>query len=156
MFKLSTAAVALLLSLSLCRADTFTFQVRSLHKFTAQVEFYSQDRNAAWPGGNRAYLLDDDDVHTLRLNCRAREKICFGAWDKGQAKPQWGTGLNQAQPCTNCCWFCEQGRQTPIITLHTRRGANNAVVPFFTTNTPAPPKPVRPPVDMSVRLDDSQ
>ncbi len=151
MLKYIAFSIGLLIAWLPCNADDFSFRVRSLHKFTAQVDFVSQDRNAAWPGNDRAYPLDDDNVHTLTLRCRANEKICFGAWDKAQAKPEWGVGNGHQLQCKNCCWFCEHNKQTPIITLHTRR-TSSGVVPFFTIDTPAPPKPPKP----AVILDDSQ
>jgi len=36
-------------------AGEMTWQVKSLYRHQVQIEFYSQDRKRAWPGGNRAY-----------------------------------------------------------------------------------------------------
>ena len=120
--------VGLLCALSLhARSDDFTFRVKSLYKFSAQVEFRSQDRNAAWPGGNKAFDLADDAIHEHALNCRKGENICFGAWDKGSGRPQWGRGQDGKRACSNCCWACENGRRTPVITLRTRRIKNHTI-----------------------------
>jgi hypothetical protein len=60
--------------------STVSWSFRNNHPNSVQLEFYSQDRNAAWPGGGRAYVLRDYDIHTFNLNCWFGEKICYGAW----------------------------------------------------------------------------
>lgn len=60
-----------------------TFRMKSNHPNKVQVEFYSQNRNHAWPGGSKAYNLSDYEVHIFKLTCRSGEKICYGAWLSG-------------------------------------------------------------------------
>lgn len=92
------------------KAESFTFQVRSYHPNIVQLEFYSQNSNRAWPGGSRAYELKDYKVHEYRLNCRRGEKICFGAWVKGNSNTYWGVGAHNRNRCSNCCYTCNGGR----------------------------------------------
>ena len=87
-------------------AETETWQIQSTYPYAVQLEFYSKDRNAAWPGGGKAYLLEDSKVHTFSLDCRAGERICYGAWDKGTGRPHWGVGKNESDGCAGCCWTC--------------------------------------------------
>lgn len=117
--------------------DDFTFRIKSLYKFSAQVEYRSQARNAAWPGDNAAWDLADDAIHEHKLNCRSGEKICFGAWDKGSGQPQWGRGRDGNRDCGNCCWICENGRRTPVITLRTRR-IKKRTIPFVSLESSEP------------------
>lgn len=104
----------------------FTFRVKSLHKYTAQIEFYSQNRKRAWPGGTKAYLLKDSAVHEYKLNCNPiegddggrGETICYGAWDKASgSSPYWGKGRDGKESCADCCYRCVDGHKTPILTL---------------------------------------
>lgn len=95
--------------------STLTFNMKSNHRHKVQVEFYSQNRSHAWPGGNRAYNLDDYDTHTFRLNCRSGERICYGAWVSGNQSKYWGVGLNNRQRCTSCCAQCNGGTVSYVL-----------------------------------------
>jgi len=88
-------------------AEQLTFEVQSMYRHKVQIEFYSQDRKHAWPGGNRAYNLDDYSVHTYTLNCIGGEKICYGAWVVGNSSRHWGVGMNDKQSCKGCCYTCD-------------------------------------------------
>jgi hypothetical protein len=82
-------------------------EVTSLDRYAVELSFYSSDRSYAWPGGNQIYLLADSDAHTYRLNCRyPREKICYGAWRRGNARVYWGVGYGGQQGCSSCCMTC--------------------------------------------------
>ena len=96
-------------------AGEMTWQVRSTHPNKVQIEFYSQQRKHAWPGGNRAYNLNDDEVHSFSLNCNSGEKICYGAWVNGNSKTYWGVGMNDRHGCDNCCYSCDG--DTAVIRL---------------------------------------
>ena len=88
--------------------ETLTWTFTSNHPNQVQLSFYSQDRNAAWPGGDMAYDLVDWEPHTFTLTCRTGEKICYGAWVKG-ASDYWGSGFGDEQACDNCCRTCVTG-----------------------------------------------
>jgi hypothetical protein len=73
--------VALFLPIaSLASAEGITFSITNKSDYDIQIEFYSQDRNHAWPGGNQAYNLGSGDDNEYKLACRSGEKICYGAW----------------------------------------------------------------------------
>lgn len=88
-----------------------TFIIHNRDRYTLGLEFYSQDRKAAWPGNNRQYNLKSDD--TYNLNCRAGEKICFGAWRDYQTT-YWGVGRNDKNGCERCCIRCGQSMETTL------------------------------------------
>jgi hypothetical protein len=90
------------------QATTLVVDVKSLDKFAVELSFFSDTyRNRAWPGGSQIYLLDDSRVHTYRLNCRKGEKICFGAWRRGNPDSWWwGSGYAGRQHCNDCCTMC--------------------------------------------------
>jgi hypothetical protein len=88
-------------------AEQMTWEVKSLYRYKVQIEFYSQDRNRAWPGGDRAYNLNDYDTHSFTLNCNSGEKICYGAWDANASSTYWGVGKNDRQGCQGCCYTCD-------------------------------------------------
>jgi hypothetical protein len=100
---------ALALAPSTARAETETWSITSSYPYQVQLEFYSKDRDAAWPGASRAYLLDDSKEHKFSLNCQPGERICYGAWDvttRGSGKKYWGVGKNEHHGCSDCCWTC--------------------------------------------------
>lgn len=98
-------------------SGNLVFRIKSNYAYRVQIEFYAQGRNAAWPGSNKAYNLDDSKVHEYSLNCHSGEKICYGAWVTGNQSKYWGAGLGGRRACSKCCFVCDGG-QTPIITLN--------------------------------------
>jgi len=100
-------------------AENLTFQVRSYHKNQVDIAFYSQDRNAAWPGGSKVWVIDDYDVHTYPLNCVYGEKVCYGAWVRGSSSTYWGSGRDGEYGCHSCCFVCNGGT-TPVLNLNAR------------------------------------
>lgn len=98
-------------------ADTVTFRVQSLYQYKVQIEFYSQARDAAWPGNGNAYNLDDYDTHAFTLECNTGEQICYGAWVTGDDSQYWGVGNNNQYSCDSCCLVCGKG-EGPVFTLN--------------------------------------
>ena len=96
-------------------ADSMTWTVTSDYRYKVQIEFYSQSRDAAWPGNGRAYGLDDYGTHEFTLNCRSGEKICYGAWATGSSSTYWGVGARDRHSCTSCCAIC--GVDDPVKRL---------------------------------------
>jgi hypothetical protein len=96
-------------------AETMSWTVRSNYDYRVQVEFFSQDRKAAWPGNGKAYPLNDSKAHTFTLNCQRGEKICYGAWPTGGGSTYWGVGANNKHTCKTCCAIC--GLDNPTKTL---------------------------------------
>ncbi len=88
-------------------ANAITFEIRSHHPNIVQLEFYSQNRPHAWPGGNSAYELRDSQYHAYTLDCFYGEQICYGAWVKGNENTYWGTGMNDSYSCHDCCGMCD-------------------------------------------------
>ncbi len=90
-------------------AEDLTFKIRSYHKNSVELAFYSQNRNHEWPGNNKVYVIKDYEVHDYKLSCVKGEKICFGAWVQGAAKTYWGGGRGGKQACSSCCFTCNGG-----------------------------------------------
>jgi hypothetical protein len=97
-------------------ADTLVWRVKSEHPNSVSLEFYSQDRNAAWPGGGEVYVIKDWEIHNYRLDCRSGEQICFGAWVRNDTSSYWGAGYNGDEACESCCVTCGNG-QTDVQVL---------------------------------------
>jgi hypothetical protein len=109
-FKIATAAFAAAMALPApAPADSMTWHIRSDYPHVVSLEFYSQDRNHAWPGDGQVYVLDDSDTHSYTLSCNNGEDICFGAWVRGNSDKYWGVGRDNAQHCTDCCYYCTNG-----------------------------------------------
>jgi hypothetical protein len=89
------------------RKTMLVVEVRSLDKYAVELSFYSKSYgNRAWPGDGRVYILSDSEFHTHRLNCRPKEKICYGAWRRGNTRSYWGAGYGAREGCGNCCMYC--------------------------------------------------
>jgi hypothetical protein len=118
--KATAAAVLLLagMALAAARADAATLKWRftSHHEYIVQLEFYSQARNHIWPGNDQAYELRDSKAHTFTLSCQSGEKICYGAWVKGDTDEYWGVGPDDEESCDDCCAVCGSG-ETQVIDL---------------------------------------
>ena len=92
-------------------ADEMTWHVKSNYPYIVYLEFYSTIRNAAWPGGTEAYVLDDYERKTVTIRCRTGEKICYGAWTK-DGRTTWGVGRGGGGSCLGnraCCATCGEG-----------------------------------------------
>ena len=63
-------------------------------------------------------IIKDYKVHEFKLNCIAGEKVCFGAWVRGNDKQYWGVGHHGRNKCTSCCYTCQQGFITPVQNLN--------------------------------------
>lgn len=96
-------------------ADSMTWTITSDYEYKVQLEFYSQNRSIAWPGGDKAYNLNDYETHEFTLNCRSGEKICYGAWATGDSSVYWGVGANDKHSCKSCCGIC--GEDDPVKRL---------------------------------------
>jgi len=98
------------------RADEMTWKIKSSYDYKVQLEFYSQTRSRAWPGGGQAYTLNDSKQHVFTLSCQSGEKICYGAWPTGGGSgTYWGVGANNKHGCKTCCAVC--GRDSPVKEL---------------------------------------
>ena len=86
---------------------TMSWSFRNNHPNKVYLRFFSQDRDAVWPGPDEYYVLDDGDPHEARLRCWEGEKICYGAWTTGG--DEWGVGENDASSCNGCCTTCWSG-----------------------------------------------
>ncbi len=92
--------------------STVTFQVKCDYQYAVRLEFYSMERNLAWPGSNESYKVDDYETHTYRLKCSSGEKICYGA---GAGPLYWGVGLDGRSGCKNCCAKCGGGAASYVL-----------------------------------------
>ena len=78
------------------------------------IEFYSQDRDQVWPGGDQVYILGPTESRTYDLSCNQGENICYGGWIAGDDSTQWGSGYNDQQTCETCCAICGGGNAEPV------------------------------------------
>jgi len=99
-------------------AESMTWRLRAFDKYAVDAAFYSQNRKHEWPGNNQVWTIKDYKVHEFKLNCIAGEKVCFGAWVRGNDKQYWGVGHHGRNKCTSCCYTCQQGFITPVQNLN--------------------------------------
>jgi hypothetical protein len=116
--SLTTLALSATCETAQAQEQMYTFRVKSNYKYIVQIAFFSQDRpRFEWPGGGKAWNLDDSKVHDFHLRCLGGEKICYGAWVDGNAKLYWGAGIDGKAGCKRCCHVCTAGGQSEILDL---------------------------------------
>ena len=96
------------------QASSVVWEIRSLYRYQVEIAFYSNNRDWQWPGRGKVWVLDDDNYKTFTLNCRYGEKICYGAWVRGDRSRYWGAGYGNRQSCSSCCYTCGYGATQPI------------------------------------------
>jgi hypothetical protein len=96
-------------------AAEVTFVITSEYDYIVDVEFYAQDRNIAWPGGNEVYSINDFKTHYYSLRCRYGERICYGAGVRGRYSKFWGVGIGNKYSCDDCCAVCGKGQTVNYI-----------------------------------------
>ncbi|MCH8167151.1 MAG: hypothetical protein IID49_00915 [Proteobacteria bacterium] len=96
-------------------AAELVWRIQSEHPNHVSVEFYSQDRNRAWPGGGDVHVIEDWDTHTYSLTCDHGETICYGAWVRDEDSTYWGVGRDDRFGCNNCCFTCGGGPTRTIV-----------------------------------------
>ncbi len=93
---------------------SLTWRMKSNDPNSVLVEFYSRDRNAAWPGSGKAYVIKDWKMHKYSLSCRWGENICYGAWPNGTSGSRyWGCGKGCRRGCSKSCYKCK-GHTTSV------------------------------------------
>jgi hypothetical protein len=100
---------------AIAAAEDMTWTITSEYQYKAQLEFYSQSRDIAWPGGGSVYTLNDYNAHRFTIACRAGEKVCYGAWATGDSSTYWGVGMDNKHNCKTCCAIC--GESDPVKRL---------------------------------------
>lgn len=108
-----------LLTTSVGLAETLTWRVSHQYPFAVNFELHSDNRNHAWPGDGRTWLLNNWETHTFTITCKRFEKVCYGAWSftgYGSEYKYWGQGPNRQHSCTDCCYTCD-GSDTREIVL---------------------------------------
>jgi hypothetical protein len=84
-----------------------TFKFTNSARYTIYIRMFSQNRAWSWPGGDRAFVLDDRLEHSFLLECRVGEKICYGgSYRTGDGDGFWGVGVSGKRGCTSCCLRC--------------------------------------------------
>jgi hypothetical protein len=110
------------------QSDVYTFKVQSLHPNAVQIKFYSQMRKGhQWPTSKTAWDLADDEPHALGMTCNRNEKICWGAWVKGNGRPEWGAGTGGTDACRTCCFICRNGETQGTWTLNARINGDRVI-----------------------------
>ena len=110
------AVLALLGMLSAAQADNLQWKFRSYDSKVVDVNFFSANRKVVWPANGQVFTIKNYDVQTYNLSCVAGEKICFGAWRRGNDSKYWGSGHDGKKACSSCCYTC--GASTKLINLN--------------------------------------
>jgi hypothetical protein len=103
------AAIGAVLAAPPVRAEDMVWQIRSNFPHQVQVAFYSEWRDWEWPGAGHAFDIADSELRRYNVSCNPGEKICLGAWAKGDLTRFWGVGFNRQQRCPACCYICGDG-----------------------------------------------
>jgi hypothetical protein len=97
------------------RKQRISFSVRNDTGSALEIEF-SAEGDDYWPGNNQVYILSPGAVEMFPLQCRFEaQKICFGAWVRGNTNAAWGLGYRRASGCDSCCAFCGGSLFTSLV-----------------------------------------
>jgi len=99
-------------------AQNFTFYMTKQYSGTISVTFYSETRNHEWPGGDQVFVMHNNQRYSFPLSCQNGEKICYGAWIRGNPDKYWGVGQHKRFGCSNCCYVCDGGYTRTINLLY--------------------------------------
>lgn len=116
--KVFLIVIALLIPpTTILSAAELTWHFQSEYPYTVDVELYSASRSHVWPGNGKVWILDDYEQYDITITCQSGEKICYGAWSRGNpSSAYWGVGPNNRHGCDDCCSTCGGG-DTPLRTL---------------------------------------
>jgi hypothetical protein len=114
----SLALVLLLFAQSAAFAASMTWRIRAFDKYAVDVKVFSKNRNNVWPSSTTVWTLKDYKVHAIKISCIAGEKVCYGAFVRGNPKKYWGVGPTGKAGCANCCYTCTDGTATPVQSLN--------------------------------------
>jgi hypothetical protein len=95
----------LVLAPAAARADMLLY-VKNGSEQAIAVEAFSQDRDQVWPGDDQVWLFEPGEKKTVPLTCTGGERICYGAWVKGNDRISWGVGPEGDKDCQGCCLIC--------------------------------------------------
>jgi hypothetical protein len=89
---------------------SLTWTINDKTRDNLVVAFYSQARRrTGWPAWSRNWTLHKGE-NSFTLDCRAGEKICYGAWNNSRINgTYWGVGPWNKHSCKNCCSTCNGG-----------------------------------------------
>jgi hypothetical protein len=95
------------------------WQFQNNYPSTVVVTFYSQDHGDGWIGphddnGERGWAVPSGKRERIPISCHAGERICYGAWVRGNFGDFWGVGPRNQNACQECigpgnrvgCNFC--------------------------------------------------
>jgi hypothetical protein len=102
------------------QSQTLTWKFQSFDHKPVDIQFYADNRTHLLPNTRATYSIDERGMHSYTIPCMAGEKICYGAWVRGNATAYWGKGQDDKRRCSDCCYTCNGGA-TP-----TRRLSENA------------------------------
>jgi hypothetical protein len=114
---IAIALAAMCLTPGTSFAQSLTWKFQSFDNTVVDVRFYPENRTRLFPANSPAYSIDGHGMHSYTIACAAGEKICFGAWMRGNASAQWGKGKDDKNRCNDCCYTCNGGA-TPTHKLN--------------------------------------
>ena len=94
----------------------FTWRFQKNSGGVARVKMFARARGNVWPSANTNWRMDGPGLYSFTTTCRHGEKMCYGGWKDGDTDSFWGTGFENDQGCSDCCYTCVRG-QSPVIPL---------------------------------------
>lgn len=81
----------------------WTFEHQCASAGTISFRLFDDTNGGGWPAGSDVFLLPSGTSKEADIACIPGALICFGA---AAGTLYWGGGLDDAEPCTNCCATC--------------------------------------------------
>jgi hypothetical protein len=71
------------------------------------LRLFDETNRMVWPADStHVYALDPGPALGETLSCTTGAKICFGASGTMGRSQLWGVGIDNTQPCADCCATC--------------------------------------------------
>lgn len=107
---------ALLVALSQsATADTMRYFMNNASSRAVVVELSSSETGQRWPGDGKVFLLEKGERKMVPVECTAGERLCYGAWARGDDGVSWGIGPDGDRICTDCCVTCADRARPELV-----------------------------------------
>jgi hypothetical protein len=98
------AVAAGLLPAGFAHADDMGFVLENEHPRPVVLEL--RGKETVWPGNDKVYLLEAGEIKEVNISCEKGERICYGAWIRGNDSVTFGVGPDNDRTCRDCCYIC--------------------------------------------------
>lgn len=72
-----------------------------------QARFFDDATHTVWPPDPELYVAPAGGIIQATIACQSGSRICYGAGTDPATDVSWGVGIQNAQTCQDCCYYCQ-------------------------------------------------